>query len=249
MRNQENKRIIAIGDEQNDIIAANNAKVASALACWGNSFAFSLEEVQPSYYFRDEDSFLRFFNSFSNINLEIPMYRHKESNIYHLFDYYPKSRKHDVFSEEIFKQVKGFSEREDILDLFASTLNALKIPYDERSKYGLFLVPSSRQGVWNNQLMNKVVLSLVNEINLVDCSKFLYRHTGHDKQAFGGDRSVSSHLSTMRLQYELPKDMIGAFVLDDITTTGNIFTACTNILEEKGINRDNIYCIALAGTV
>ena len=89
---------------------------------------------------------------------------------------------------------------------------------------------------------------LVNKVGLIDCSKYLYRHTPHEKQAYGGDRSIESHLKTLKVQYELP-DLEGAFIIDDITTTGNIFKACKKLLIEKGIEKDNIYCAAIGGTV
>ena len=71
----------------------------------------------------------------------------------------------------------------------------------------------------------------------------------HDKQAFGGDRSIYSNLSTIKLQYELPRRMKGAFIIDDITTTGNIFEACKQVICAEGIPRENIYCAAIGGTI
>ena len=86
-------------------------------------------------------------------------------------------------------------------------------------------------------------------MGLIDCSDYILRHTTHDKQAFGGDRSVQSNFATMRLQYYLPDQIEGAFIIDDITTTGNIFEACKQILCAEDIPRQNIYCAAIGGTV
>lgn len=87
-----------------------------------------------------------------------------------------------------------------------------------------------------------MVPKLAERMGLVDCSEYILRHTTHEKQAFGEDRSVESNVSSIKLQYTLPSNMKGAIILDDITTTGNIFEVCRQILCEKGISRKNIYC-------
>lgn len=245
MKNQENKNIIAIGDEEKDIIAANSIPgVISVLAYWGNYTSFVNSQVRPDIFCRDEETLLRYFLS---KGLECSVYglRKKEEHIYYMYDYYPISKKHDNLSQEVFNETKGRSDNKDILDSFCRCFLKKKIP---KKPYGIFVVPSSQVGKWNERLTEYVVPILVNEMRLIDCSEYLYRHTPHEKQAYGGDRSIDSHLKTLEVQYELP-DLEGAFIIDDITTTGNIFKACKKLLVEQGIKKDNIYCAAIGGTV
>lgn len=246
MVNQEGKRIIAIGDDKNDIIAANGAGAISVLAYWGNYNSYLYSEVQPHVFCRDEESLLRYFNAWG-IELGKGGLRKRAYHTYQLFDYYPMSRPHDKLSEEIYQEVKGKNDRTDICEAFCKA-------FERRTKqiapntYGIFVVPSSTEGKWNSKLVGYVVPRLVNSMGLIDCSNYILRHTTHDKQAFGGDRSISSNLSTIKLQYELPKQMQGAFIIDDITTTGNIFEACRQVICAEGIPRENIYCAAIGGT-
>lgn len=59
------------------------------------------------------------------------------------------------------------------------------------------------------ELTDYVVPRLVDSMGVINCSDYILRHTTHDKQAFDGDRSVLSNLSTIKLQYYLPKQMEG----------------------------------------
>lgn len=247
MGNQEGKQIIAIGDEEKDIIAANSAGVLSVLAYWGNYNSYLYNKVRPNVFCKDEESLLRFFNA-KGVELGKGGLRKRDYHTYQLFDYYPVSRTHDKLSEEIFEEVKGRNNRTDICEVFCSSFEKRTKQIDPDT-YGIFVVPSSTAGKWNSKLTDYVVPRLVNSMGLIDCSDYILRHTTHDKQAFGGDRSVWSNLSTIKLQYYLPKQMEGAFIIDDITTTGNIFEACKQVICAEGIPRENIYCAAIGGTV
>lgn len=248
MENQEGKNIIAIGDDDKDTLAANRAGVISIQGFWGNPNGYRTAMYKPSVFCEDEESLLRYFQ-FCNIDMGIRGLRHRVGNTYQLFDYYPKSRQdqqHDVFSEEILQEVKGWNNRNDMCREFCKRFSEWEMSY---STYGIFVVPSSTAGKWNSKLTDYVVPQLVESKGLIDCSKHILRHTTHDKQAFGGNRSVLSNLSTIKLQYKLPEHMEGAFIIDDITTTGNIFEACKRVLCAEGIPRENIYCAAIGGTI
>ena len=86
-------------------------------------------------------------------------------------------------------------------------------------------------------------------MGLIDCSKYILRHTTRDKQAYGGDRNLQSNLQTIKLQYTLPPQMKGAFIIDDITTSGNSFESCKQLLYNTSIDNNEIYCVAIGGTV
>lgn len=38
-------------------------------------------------------------------------------------------------------------------------------------------------------------------------------------------------------------------VIDDITTTGNIFESCKQLLRDEEIGNSKIYCMAIRGTI
>lgn len=246
MKNQEGKMIVAIGDQEKDIVAANNIhNVVSILGYWGNRASFINSDVRPDIYCRDEEALLRYFLSLG-CNIPLSGLRYRSKGIFYMYDYYPISRKHDNLSQQLFNEVKGYSKEQIILTSFCRCFLKRKKP---KGICGIFVVPSSRVGMWNEQLMRYVVPALTTKMGLIDCSQYLYRYKEHEKQAFGGNRSVHSHIETIKVQYELPRGMSSAFIIDDITTTGNIFDACRMLLVEKGILHENIYCAAVGGTV
>lgn len=246
MKNQEGKRIIAVGDDDNDILAANRAGIISVQGFWGNPYGYSTAKYQPHVFCRDEKSLVKYFSA-QGVQTGKNGLRKRCSHVYQLFDYYPMTRTHDKLSEELFDEVKEKNSRLYICQAFCQELEKKGLPSSD--KYGIFVVPSSTANNWNKKLTDYVVPRLVQNMGLVDCSKYILRHTTHDKQAFGGDRSVESNLSTIKLQYLLPPDIKGAFIIDDITTSGNIFESCRILLSNAGIDRDKIYCLAIGGTV
>ncbi len=244
MRNKA-QNIIAIGDEENDIIAAQNAKMYGVLGYWGNHYSFYNNTTQPDLYCRDEDSLLFFIYSLG-YKITDGGLRNRRDRTYQLFDYYPISKKHDHFSYDLYQEAKNHDNNMSKCSLFCSEFMKLQVT---SGTYGIFVVPSSLKNSWNNKLTDIVVPYLVNNMGLIDCAKYILRHTSHPKQAFGGNRSVQSNLSTIELQFSLPPNLQGAFIIDDITTTGNIFEACEQLLCNNGVNKQNIYCAAIGGTV
>lgn len=65
MKNQEKKQIIAVGDEEKDIVAANRAGVISVLGCWGNqSIRHNWnKDIVPDVECYDVESFLQYINT------------------------------------------------------------------------------------------------------------------------------------------------------------------------------------------
>lgn len=248
MRNQKGKTIVAIGDEEKDVIAAKEAGFSSILAYWGNRYTYNNwnQEIVPDVFCRDEESLLRFFQT-GGLNLDIGSLRKNGDHIFSLFDYYPVSRIHDQQSKDFFEEIKGRNSGYNYCNKFCRAF--VKNKYIFPSTYGLFVVPSSTAGKWNDKLMRHVVPELVQRMNLINCSNYILRHTTHEKQAYGGDRSIESNLSTMKLQYTLPPNMRGAIIIDDITTTGNVFEACRQVLCKEGIQREKIYCVAIGKTI
>ncbi len=248
MKNKDLKSIIAIGDEEIDIKAAQRANIFNILTYWGNPYSYYHSTTQPNIFCRDEESLIRLFCTLGNINIEKSGLRRRTANTYQLFDYYPKTKTHDQWSEFILDEVKGKNNNTKICDMFCWELKKTwnKIP---SNTYGIFVVPSSKMGKWNEKLVNYVVPKLVKEMGLIDCSKYILRHTTRDKQAYGGDRNLQSNLQTIKLQYTLPPQMKGAFIIDDITTSGNSFESCKQLLYNTSIDNNEIYCVAIGGTV
>ena len=80
MKNQEGKKIIAIGDEENDIIAANRANILSVLAYWSKPNVYNTISVQPNVFCKDEESLIKYFVS-QGINIGQSALREKLSYI------------------------------------------------------------------------------------------------------------------------------------------------------------------------
>lgn len=250
MKNQKGKCISVVGDEEADIIAAKavkGANIISILAYWNNCMEYYNSKVQPDILCRDEMCLMKLFCTLG-LETEESGLRRRAFHVYQLFDYYPISRTHDLLSRKVFEEVKEKNNSISICRRFCHEFKKFKKKIAPNT-YGIFIVPSSTAGVWNRKLTNYVVPRLVESMKLIDCSKYILRHTTHEKQAFGGNRSVESNLLTMKLQYKLPSQMVGAFIIDDITTSGNVFESCRQILINEGIDSRKIYCVAIGGTV
>lgn len=258
---QKYDNIIVIGDEDNDTIAVNKARyhyknIKSILGCWGHYKGEQDIKVTPTIFCSDEKCLLRYFSA---IGLDLGKYvlenREYDNDeyylhgIYNLFDYYPISREHDILSESILKELKENNNSTTICEAFCRAI--IKQFSDIKPKtYGIFVVPSSEKWKWNNKLIDYVVPRLVESLKLIDCSKYIVRYKTRTKQSHGGNRSVESNLATIKLQYELPPKITGAFIIDDITTTGNIFHACVEVIcASKQIYMQDVDCIAIGGTV
>lgn len=245
MGDQEGKKIFAIGDEETDIIAANSIdKVISVWAYWGNKWAMANSLVRPHIFCRREITLMSYFTS-CGFYTGVSGMQFRTEGIHYMYDYYPISRRHDVLSQHLFDEAKGFSDKTTFLKRFCKCIKQINWV----GKYGLFVAPSSRVGKWNDALLDYVVPELINETGLIDCSRHLYRYKVHEKQAYGGDRSIKSHLNTIKVSKRIPDMLDGAIIIDDITTTGNIFHACRELLVDQGIPYMNIYCFAVGGTV
>lgn len=243
----EKEPVIFVGEDEEDMIIAKEIKVIGILIYWRNRSIYRNWNIKivPFLFCRDQESLIRFFYSLG-LGFETKGLRRRGGRIFQLFDYYPISKVHDVLSLQIYKEVKDCNDNTYFCKKLCEALEKMNIePYT----CGIFVVPSSTARVWNNKLVNYVVPRLVDNLKLINCSHHILRHSNHDKQAFGGDRSMQSNLNTMCLQYALPPKMQRAIIIDDITTTGNVFNSCIFLLREKGIKRENIYCAAIGGTI
>ena len=189
-----------------------------------------------------------------NYNTGLERLRKRKDNIYQFLDYYPKKFKEcglsrDRMSNEMFLEIKEKNDNTFYCELFMEMLLLWELP---PQKTGVFIVPSSTKGVWNYKLyecMDKCLWHIFDSRMLISSARNLYRHKEHEKLSYGGGRNIESHLNTIELWNSIPESMEYAIIIDDITTTGNTFKACTKILNDSGIPRKNIFCAAIGGTV
>ncbi len=80
----------------------------------------------------------------------------------------------------------------------------------------------------------------------VDATGCLVRHTKIPKLASGGDRSVTVHLESIRVDMASLIKGRRVLILDDVATTGNSLIACRQILLEAGAAE--VKCAALGKT-
>jgi len=124
-------------------------------------------------------------------------------------------------------------------DIFFDSIN----PFIKKG-IPIVIVPSHDP---ENTVSNLVKLgqSLANA-GRIDATSCLRRIIKVDKLTDGGDRSVNVHLKSIDVEN---KDLIKnrqVLLLDDVTTTGNSFIACKQLLLKAGA--DEVSCLALGKT-
>lgn len=171
-----------------------------------------------------------------------------EEKIYYLHPYYPtRFVEHSGVSESIiaFKQcyqrpIDRFTNemKEALLQELGNDVSKLK-------GMCVVVVPSHTEGRWSESLL-RMAKSLCKDLKMTDCSKALERIREHDKLATGGDRSIESHTSTMKVNPEYDIKGKRILVLDDVTTSGNSLLASARILKEAGA--ESVAAIAIGKT-
>ena len=171
--------------------------------------------------------------------------------IYYIHPYYPKGdRSFGVLSRAILSYKDG---KPDAVTEFSTDLeNALdEFEKEERVEIlgrTIMTVPSHEEYYWSHSLVATAgYLSVV--YNLHNASMGLVRTKRHDKLAYGGDRSINSHLESIEVDPDCYNKIKGhdIIVLDDVTTTGNSLRACKKILEDKGAR--DVILVSIARTI
>lgn len=252
MENQQREKIIAVGDEEYDLIAAYYAHIECALANWCNNDHYNNNyknhTARPTLYCRDVECLVRYFHS-KGENVGNGGLRQRSYHTYHLYDLYIGYKKRDTLSSMILNE-RRCNNIDSILlcDAFCrefeeTVCKIINNPHD----YGIFVVPSNTKEVWNRKLTDYVVPKLVERCGLIDCSKYIYRHT--TKTDCDCIRTVQIDLSMINLQYNLPPQMKGAFIIDFVINTGKNIEACKQLLCNEGIDNSNIYCAVFGGSI
>ena len=235
-----------IGSKQGIIAAAERTGTKSVLLLRKNGLEYQALRKCPDVMCKDQGNLFSYF-AFQGVPLQRMCLRKREDNSYYLFDYFAKSRGHDLLSEKLYAEVKGENDSHVLCEaLCTEIINKFTVTPES---YGVFVVPSSTEGCWNKKLTGYVAKRLVDAMGVHNCAGHIRRHTTREKQSHGGSRSMELNISTMEIAKDLPRKLKGAFVIDDITTTGNSFMACKKLLMDRGLEEGHIYCIALGGTV
>lgn len=156
--------------------------------------------------------------------------RNSEDGIYYLGDYHPyrlndeRNKAFDAYSGSILdlkeRQPRG-------IDFFHDRLDRL-IPE------GTILVTVPSHDPASSESGITILARRLSETGRVDATSCLKRITQIEKLTHGGDRSINTHLGSIRVQEtDLFKGKT-VVLLDDVTTTGNSLLACKNLLIQAG---------------
>lgn len=118
---------------------------------------------------------------------------------------------------------------------------------DKSKIYAVVCIPPHKPGNLNfsEVLVNDLCSKNSNFINGNGC---LVRIKEIDKKATGGNRDESVDLESIILKNSevlLNHDIL---LIDDVTTSGNTFSACKKIIKKSGVNYGAIFCLALGKT-
>lgn len=162
-----------------------------------------------------------------------------DKGILYLHPYYPKRYvEHSGVSESIIAFKQGYQIP---IDTFAKEMKEAlleQLGNDTLQLQGrcLVVVPSHLAGKWGRALL-QVAKKLCQELNMLDYSCALERVAEHEKLTAGGDRSIDSHIATMKLNPAFDVNGKKVIVFDDVTTTGNSLLAAARILRSAGADR------------
>lgn len=171
-----------------------------------------------------------------------------EEGILYLHPYYPtRFVEHSGASESIIAFKQGYQIP---IDRFTNEMKEALIQLSNNDKSifegrCLVVVPSHTEGKWS-QPLQKMAKKLCLELDMTDYSQALERVKEHEKLATGGDRSIESHISTMKVNSEYDIKGKKVIVLDDVTTSGNSLLASVMLLKDAGA--DSVSAIAIGKT-
>ncbi len=206
------------------------------------------------------------FDNLLNYTEYLYNYKTDENNVRYCFNYYPTGNGgyHDIITEYLQKGLKN-SDYDDESMFYKEShyfmenwicLYLTKIIRDMKEKYGiennqlgLFIIPSSREGIWNNVLKN-IIDKLSTGEGCINCSEALYRHTSVQPKHLSNEaRDIDADLESIELQNCCQiADISLAIIIDDITTSGTSFEACKKILGNSGSFNGQIECVAVSKT-
>ena len=126
---------------------------------------------------------------------------------------------------------------EDFADCISSNLHG---DFD-----GLVVVPPHHNGK-DNSGIKILAQKIAYKKKLIDATSCLIRHKTINRLSTGGNRSLETHLQSIKV---VTKEVIKGkklLLLDDVSTTGNSLNACQKLLESAGAK--SVKCFVLAKT-
>jgi hypoxanthine-guanine phosphoribosyltransferase len=99
----------------------------------------------------------------------------------------------------------------------------------------ILVVPPHQSGKHNSGIQ---VLSqeIAYKKNLIDATSCLIRHKTIDNLSLGGNRSLETHLQSIKIVNSEVLKGNKLLLIDDVSTTGNSLKACQRLLESAGAN-------------
>lgn len=168
-----------------------------------------------------------------------------QEGIYYVHSYYPKRfAEHLGVSDEIIAFKNGYPPA---IERFTKEMKAVireafcneELMLMERT---IAVMPSHAAGQWNEALL-EMANRLSKELRILNYSKVLIRETNHEKLTAGGDRSVESHLATIRINDGYKVAGKKFILLDDVTTSGKSLKAAAQILKNAGAEKVMAFAI------
>lgn len=87
---------------------------------------------------------------------------------------------------------------------------------------------------------------VVEKKKLIDATSCLIRHKTIDRLSTGGNRSLETHLQSIKVVSQEVIKGKNLLLLDDVSTTGNSLHACQKLLKDSGAN--SVKCFVLGKT-
>ncbi|QIK78683.1 hypothetical protein G7077_07005 [Sphingomonas piscis] len=116
-----------------------------------------------------------------------------------------------------------------------------------KTAYAIAVVPSHDAAKASKSGVHDLADRLIEKLHgLTSAGACLVRHTTVPKLATGGDRSIETHLNSIRVDNVDRIRGRVVLLLDDVTTSGNSLLACRRLLLEAGAA--DVKLVALART-
>jgi len=107
---------------------------------------------------------------------------------------------------------------------------------------GIVMIPSHETGKYSNSIC-KLINAVTDEVGCEDLHDALYRSETIIKSSMGGERSLTTHIRTIKPVLELIRGK-NIILMDDVVTTGSSMLACEYILNKS--KAKSVTCLALA---
>ena len=188
--------------------------------------------------------------------------------VYYIFDYVPENNPGLIIDEydlKIQRWILDYKDAGDSMDAVVRRMTdslslglaelssiANKRFYGRITEYEKYLMAVPRSDFGSKSTVAKSIEIICNQDkSYMDKSYLLLRTEEHESQHKRGKRySIEEHEKTLDCLYpnmdKVKKSVF--FLIDDIVTSGATLVSCVRTLEKHGVNRNKVFCLALART-